>query len=180
MCRGTRANGRDVRLLSYLLPRLKALGRDQNHAQTKAGLGGEEGPGGHSRHVLQPPAGKKQRRQGIMKKQRLICELGFFQDYGKQSLEDLEEKEKEYKENLRRQREMSVNCENILVMHTDKFYGPGQKTESKIQRLERIQRMRRCRSMPKMTQEEVSFTLDHFFNGHLMSQKLYVDTVSFE
>lgn len=50
---------------------------------------------------------------------------------------------------------MSINCENILVMHTDKFYGPGQKTENKVQRLDRIQRMRRCRSMPKMTQEEV-------------------------
>ncbi len=81
------------------------------------------------------------------------------QDYGKQALEDLEEKEKEWKEAQRRERaqQAMLNCENLLPNHTASFFGPQQKPESKIQRLERMQqRMRRCRSMPKMTQEEVS------------------------
>ncbi len=73
-------------------------------------------------------------------------------------MEDLEEKEKEWKEAQRREKEQQalMNCENLLPNHTASFFGPQQKSENKIQRLERFQqRMRRCRSMPKMTQEEV-------------------------
>ena len=82
----------------------------------------------------------------------------LLQDYGKEVLEVLEEKEKEWKDQQRRQKEMQglLNCENKLLSHTASFYGPHQKTEQKVQRLERMQRMRRCRSMPKMTEEEVS------------------------
>ena len=79
----------------------------------------------------------------------------LLQDYGKSSLEILEEKEKEWLEQQRRQKEGYVNCENLLLVHTASFYGPNNKPETKASRLERIQRMRRCRSMPKMTQEEV-------------------------
>ncbi len=82
----------------------------------------------------------------------------LLQDYGKEALEDLEEKEKEWKEEQRRARDNQcmLNCENLLPNHTASFFGAQQRPESKIQRLERMQqRMRRCRSMPKMSQEEV-------------------------
>ncbi len=79
-------------------------------------------------------------------------------------MEDLEAKEKEWKEaqRLARAQKTLLNCQNLLPNHTASFYGAQQKPESKIQRLERLQqRMRRCRSMPKMSQEEVSINTKH-------------------
>ena len=75
----------------------------------------------------------------------------LLQEFGKSTLEKLEEKERELKELQKRQQEQS---ENILVMHTALFYGP--KPENKVQRLER---MRRSRSVPKLNQEEVLVSL---------------------
>jgi hypothetical protein len=83
-------------------------------------------------------------------------------EFGKHSLENLEQLEKEWKEARRRERTASAasNCENMLLHHTASFYGPQQRTESKVQRLERMQqRMRRCKSMPKMSEEEVRIRL---------------------
>ena len=72
----------------------------------------------------------------------------LLQDYGKSTLEQLEEKERELKELQKKQQEHS---ENILLLHTATFYGPQQRTENKIQRLDR---MRRSRSMPKIDQDD--------------------------
>ena len=72
----------------------------------------------------------------------------LLQDYGKSTLEQLEEKERELKELQKKQQEHS---ENIMLLHTATFYGPQQRSENKVQRLER---MRRSRSMPKINQEE--------------------------
>ena len=74
----------------------------------------------------------------------------LLQDYGKSTLERLEDKERELKELQRQQEDTS---ENILLLHTATFYGPAQRTESKAQRSERMERMRRSRSMPKINQE---------------------------
>ncbi len=84
----------------------------------------------------------------------------LLQDFGKEALEDLEEKERLWKEarrlEARARQAAAANYQNLLPVHTAAFYGPQQRSESKAQRLERLQqRMRRCRSMPKMTQEEV-------------------------
>ena len=80
----------------------------------------------------------------------------LMQDYGKESLEILEEKEKEWRELQKIEKKSLLNCENVLLMHTASFYGPGQKSDQKVSRLEKMQRMRRCRSMPKILQDEVS------------------------
>ena len=40
-----------MRLLSHLLPRSKALGRDSNHAKATAGIRGEESAGRHRSKV---------------------------------------------------------------------------------------------------------------------------------
>ena len=74
----------------------------------------------------------------------------LIQEFGKSVLEDIEEKEKMWLE-MQKQQQM-LNNENILVFHTQNFYGPKQTTENKV---ERLQRMRRAKSMPKMSQEEV-------------------------
>ena len=87
----------------------------------------------------------------------------LLQDYGKSTLEKLEDKERELKELQRQQEDTS---ENILLLHTATFYGPQQRVENKVQRLER---MRRSRSMPKINQEAninrllvINFTIIYF------------------
>jgi hypothetical protein len=79
----------------------------------------------------------------------------LLQDYGKESLEILEKKERQWREHQKMEKEKVLNSENVLLSHTASFYGPITKPESKKSRLEKLQRMGRCRSMPKMTQEEV-------------------------
>ena len=79
----------------------------------------------------------------------------LLQDYGKESLEILDEKEKEYRDLKKIEKERAVNCENILQLHTASFYGPLSKSEGKTNRIDRLQRLGRSRSMPKMTPEEV-------------------------
>ena len=80
----------------------------------------------------------------------------LLQDYGKESLEILEEKEKEFRDLQKMEKEKAVNCENILLMHTASLkFGPLTRPESKVNRLERLQRLGRSRSMPKMSPDEV-------------------------
>ena len=79
----------------------------------------------------------------------------LLQDYGKESLEILEEKEKEFRDLQKIEKEKAVNCENVLLMHTASFYGPLARPENKVNRLERLQRLGRSRSMPKMSPDEV-------------------------
>ena len=105
---------------------------------------------------------RRQRPGSVERKVQEDTVVTFYrllEEYGKQALEDLEEKAKLWKEEQRRQKEHQaiMNCENILGNHTASFYGPGQRTEQKINRLEKMQRMRRCRSMPKMSEQEVSY-----------------------
>ncbi len=102
---------------------------------------------------------RRQRPGSVERKAQEDTVVLFYQlltEHGKEALEQLEEKEKEYRDQKKLEKENILNCENVLVMHTASFYGPLSKPESKLNRLEKIQRMSRCRSMPKMTQEEVS------------------------
>lgn len=95
---------------------------------------------------------RRQRPGSVERKiqEETVMTFGKILDhYGKSTLEMLEEKERELKELQKRQQEQS---ENILLMHTQTFYGPSQRLENKVQRLER---MRRSRSMPKMNEEVI-------------------------
>jgi len=98
----------------------------------------------------------------------------LLQDYGKESLEILEEKEKEFRDLQKIEKEKAVNCENVLLMHTASFYGPLARPENKVNRLERLQRLGRSRSMPKMSPEEEAAERQEIdFKKHL--QNFYHD-----
>lgn len=94
----------------------------------------------------------------------------LLQEYGKHSLEILDEKEREWLDERRREKESRINCENLLGVHTATFYGPWNPQDQKLNRKERILRMRRCRSMPKMTpEEENSMKSEVNFQSHIQN-----------
>ncbi len=72
----------------------------------------------------------------------------LLNDYDGCSLNNLVEKEKEWKRE--RQREKLINEQNFVCNYTAMLYGPAQK------RADKKERMRRSRSMPKMNEEIVS------------------------
>eukprot|EP00095_Tigriopus_kingsejongensis_P009105 maker-scaffold150_size309978-snap-gene-0.9 protein:Tk09105 transcript:maker-scaffold150_size309978-snap-gene-0.9-mRNA-1 annotation:"dual specificity protein phosphatase 23-like isoform x1" len=116
---------------------------------------------------------RRQRPGSVERKTQEDTVVRFYhllQEYGKHSLEILDEKEKEWLDERRREKESRVNCENLLGMHTATFYGPVQKSDHKVNRLERMQRVQRCRSMPKMTpEEEESLKKELDFQNHLQN-----------
>eukprot|EP00094_Tigriopus_californicus_P014382 TCALIF_13952-PA protein Name:"Similar to DUSP23 Dual specificity protein phosphatase 23 (Homo sapiens)" AED:0.36 eAED:0.41 QI:0/0.33/0.5/0.75/0.33/0.25/4/0/280 len=95
----------------------------------------------------------------------------LLQEYGKQSLEVLDEKEREWLDERRREKDSRRNCENLLGVHTASFYGPVSAHDNRFNRQERIMRMRRCRSMPKMTPEETNGAAPNPETGQRINKK---------
>ena len=92
----------------------------------------------------------------------------LLKDYGKDSVERLEEREKQLAEMQRRQQVELLRSEDIasknmtknLLNHMHSFYGSKQTTEKKA---DRISRMRRAKSMPKIDDEVSRMYKDAIF-----------------
>lgn len=113
---------------------------------------------------------RRQRPGSVERKAQEETVVRFFDllnDYGKSTLEQLDEKEKEM---MRTKKKQELN-ENMLCSYTSMFYGPT-KPANKAQKLER---MRRSRSMPKMNDEiDEAVKEETMFRKHV--QDFFQDT----